>query len=57
VCGDLNKPTFFMYPDGGLTYSYYFSIISPSLGVKLLLLFQVMEVFGVLIAIGYKDII
>jgi hypothetical protein len=45
VCGDLNKLALLTYPDVGLncenlTYSYYFSIIFPSLEAKLLLLPQ-----------------
>jgi hypothetical protein len=45
MCGDPNKPTLLIYPDVGLncenlTYSYYSSIISPSLEVKFLLLLQ-----------------
>jgi hypothetical protein len=45
MCGDLNKPTLLTYPNVGLNYenliySYYFSIIFPSLEAKLFLLLQ-----------------
>jgi len=45
VCADLDKPTLLTCPNVGLNYenliySYYFSIIYPSLEVKLLLLPQ-----------------
>jgi hypothetical protein len=45
MCGDPYKLEILIYPDVGLnreylTYSYYSSIISPSLETKLLLLLQ-----------------